>query len=158
GPAAEAAWPTAAGAYLTTHYRAVEVDMGVYPTTDYISGPLFKQLTARVGAVIGAGQSLEDAPLAVQGQSPASGLFAFDKYSSSYLLFDAIREDLGRNWRSNIDAWRGLMLLPHTQVVRLQTLGNRVTELELLVSGQKQFLRPQLLSDSCTVILAARTF
>src|SRR5438067_1525578 len=60
-PAAEAAWPTAAGAYLTTHYRAVEVEMGVYPTTDYISGPLFKQLEARVGAVIGAGQSIEDA-------------------------------------------------------------------------------------------------
>src|SRR5882724_11060668 len=131
--------------------------MGVQPTTDYISGALFDRLKARFGAVIGAGQSLEDAPLAVQGQSPQSGLFAFDKYSSAYLLFDAIREDLGRHWRNNIDAWRRLMLLPHTQVVRLQTLGNRVTELELLVNGQQQFLRPPLLSDSCQVILAAST-
>jgi choline dehydrogenase-like flavoprotein len=155
--AAEAAWPTDAVTYLTGHYDPVEIEMGVQPTTDYISGALFNRLKARFGAVIGAGQSLEDAPLAVQGKAPESGLFAFDKYSSAYLLFDAIREDLGRHWRNNIDAWRRLMLLPHTQVVRLQTLGNRVIELELLVNGQQQFLRPPLLSDSCQVILAAST-
>src|SRR5882724_1076030 len=156
-PAAEAAWSTDAVTYLTGHYDAVETEMGVQPTTDYISGALFDRLKARFGAVIGVGQSLEDAPLAVQGQSPESGLFAFDKYSSAYLLFDAIREDLGRHWRNNIDAWRRLMLLPHTQVVRLQTLGNRVTELELLVNRQQQFLRPSLLSESCAVVLAAST-
>src|SRR5439155_16323053 len=92
-----------------------------------------------------------------QGQSPESGLFPFDKYSSAYLLFDAIREDIGRHWRNNIDAWRRMMLLPRAQVVRLQTTGNRVTEIELRVNDQQQFLRPPLLSDSCTVILAAST-
>jgi hypothetical protein len=72
-------------------------------------------------------------------------------------LFDAIREDIGRHWRNNIDAWRRLMLLPRAQVVRLQTVGNRVTEIELLVNGQQQFLRPPLLSDNCAVVLAAST-
>src|SRR5262249_22842302 len=104
-----------------------------------------------------SGQSLEDAPLAVQGAAPESGLFPFDKYSSAYLLFDAIREDINRRWRDNIDAWRRLMLLPRAQVVSLRTSGNQVTEIELLVNGQQQFLRPPLLSTDCTVILAAST-
>jgi choline dehydrogenase-like flavoprotein len=156
-PAPQAAWPADAAAYLTANYGAVEVEMGVQPTADYISGPLFDRLKARFDGVKSAGQLIEDAPLAVQGQSPASGLFPFDKYSSAYLLFDAIREDIGRRWRDNIDAWRRLMLLPRAQVVRLQTSGDRVTELELLVNGQQQFLRPPLLSDHCSVILAAST-
>jgi hypothetical protein len=142
--------------------------MGVRPITDYISGPLYDKLSARLQAIIppaqrvkGAGQPAADdpfgAPLAVQGAAPESGLFPFDKYSSAYLLFDAIREDIGRRWRDNIDAWRHLMLLPRTQVVSLRTSGNRVTEIELLVNGQQQFLRPPLLSAACTVILAAST-
>ena len=156
-PAAQAVWPNAAATYLTSDYDAVEIEMGVRPTADYISGPLFERLKARFGGVIGSGQSLEDAPLAVEGQSPESGLFPFDKYSSAYLLFDAIREDIGKHWRNNIDAWRRLMLLPRAQVVRLQTLGSRVTEIELLVNGQQQFLRPPLLSETCAVVLAAST-
>ena len=114
-------------------------------------------MKARFGGVIGAGQLVEDAPLAVQGQAPESGLFPFDKYSSAYLLFDAIREDIGRRWRNNIDAWRHLMLLPRAQVVSLKTSGNRVTEIELRVNDQQQFLRPPLLSPDCTVVLAAST-
>jgi hypothetical protein len=114
-------------------------------------------LSARFASVISAGQLVEEAPLAVQGKAPESGLFPFDKYSSAYLLFDAIREDIGRRWRNNIDAWRRLMLLPRTQVVSLKTSGNRVTELELRVNGQQQFLRPPLISPDCTVVLAAST-
>jgi hypothetical protein len=33
----------------------------------------------------------------VQGQSPASGLFAFDKYSSVTVLIDAAREAAGQS-------------------------------------------------------------
>ncbi|MGA7613501.1 MAG: family 16 glycoside hydrolase, partial [Xanthobacteraceae bacterium] len=109
------------------------------------------------GSVISAGQLVEEAPLAVQGKAPESGLFPFDKYSSAYLLFDAIREDIGQRWRNNIDAWRRLMLLPRAQVVSLKTSGNRVTELELRVNDQQQFLRPPLLSSDCIVVLAAST-
>src|SRR6266851_1300186 len=167
-PTDQVAWPADAAAYLLANYRAVEEEMGVFPTTDYISGPLFSQLRSRFETVIGAGnlvrgagQPVTDdalaAPLAVQGAAPESGLFPFDKYSSAYLLFDAIREDIGRRWRNNIDAWRRLMLLPRAQVVNLRTSGNRVTEIELLVNGQQQFLRPPLLSESCAVVLAAST-
>ena len=167
-PADQARWPADAATYLLANYRAVEEEMGVWPTTDYISGPLYTQLRARFASVIGVGQLVwgagqpasEDplaAPLAVQGAAPASGLFPFDKYSSAYLLFDAVREDIGRRWRNNIDAWRHLMVLPRAQVVRLITTGNRVTEIELRVNDQQQFLRPPLLSPDCTVVLAAST-
>ncbi|MCU1225336.1 MAG: hypothetical protein JWQ42_3429 [Edaphobacter sp.] len=157
----EAAWPADAAAYLLANYRAVEEEMGVWPTTDYISGPLYDQLWTRFEGVIGAGQPVTEdalaAPLAVQGAAPESGLFPFDKYSSAYLLLDTIREDIGRRWRNNIDAWRRLMLLPRSQVVSLKTSGNRVTEVELLVNGQQQFLGSPLLSPDCTVVMAAST-
>jgi choline dehydrogenase-like flavoprotein len=156
-PADQASWPADAAAYLLANYEAVETEMGVRPTTDYISGSLFDRLNARLASVVGPGQSVAEAPLAVQGQSPESGLFPFDKYSSAYLLFDAVREDIGRRWRNNIDAWRHLMVLPRAQVVRLKTSGNRVTEIELLVNGRQQFLRPPLISSNCTVVLAAST-
>src|SRR5215471_12030903 len=156
-PPGEATWPADAANYLLANYEAVETEMGVRPTTDYISGSLFDKLRARFESVIAADQLVEEAPLAVQGKSPESGLFPFDKYSSAYLLFDAIREDIGRRWRNNIDAWRRLMLLPRTQVVSLKASGNRVTELELRVNNQQQFLRPPLISPDCTVVLAAGT-
>jgi choline dehydrogenase-like flavoprotein len=156
-PSGQVGWPKDVADYLLAHYEAVETEMGVRPTTDYISGSLFDALKARFGSVKSAGQSVEEAPLAVQGKAPESGLFPFDKYSSAFLLFDAIREDIGRRWRNNIDAWRRLMLLTRAQVVSLKTSGNRVTELELRVDGQQQFLRRPLLAPDCTVVLAAST-
>ena len=119
----EVAWPKDAADYLRANYRSVETEMGAWPTADYISGPLLDKLKTRFGSVVAAGQSVEDAPLAVMGQAPESGLFPFDKYSTAYMLLDAIREDIGRRWRNNIDAWRRLMLLTHAQVVRLKTSG-----------------------------------
>ena len=156
-PLDQAAWPADAVAFLNANYDDVAQEMGVQPTTDYISGPLYQQLLARFNAVKATSQSVGEAPLAVQGQSPDSGLFPFDKYSSAYLLFDAIREDIGKRWRNNIDAWRRLMLLTRAQVVSLTRSGNRVSEIELRVNGQQQFLRPPLVSPDCTVVLAAST-
>ena len=71
-PVGEAAWPADAAAYLLANYPSVETEMGVAPTTDYISGTLFEHLKVRFEAVAGAGQSVEDAPLAVQGAAPES--------------------------------------------------------------------------------------
>src|SRR5207247_7100351 len=42
-------------------------------------------------------------------------------------------------------------------VVRLTTSGNRVSEVELLVNGQQQFLRQPLISPDCIFVLAAGT-
>jgi hypothetical protein len=138
----------------------VELEMGTQPTDDFISekSELVKALRARFEAVLDP-KLVEAAPLSVQAQAPLSapGLFPFDKYSSAYLLFDAVRDDIGKRWRGNVDAWRRLMVLPRAQVVRLTTAGNRVTELELLVNDQQQFLRPPLISPECTVVLAAST-
>lgn len=159
-PANQVSWPGEAVTYLNANYRAVETEMGVWPTDDFISknGELVKALRARFEAVIDP-KLVEAAPLAVQAQAPLSapGLFPFDKYSSAYLLCDAIREDIDKHWRGNIDAWRRLMLLPRAQVVKLTPSNNRVTEIELLVNGQQQFLRAPLLSPDCTVVLAAST-
>lgn len=151
----EVSWPKDAADYLRANYRSVEIEMGVWPTADFISGPLPDKLKSRFESVVAAGQSVEDAPLAVMGQAPESGLFPFDKYSTAYMLLDAIREDIGRRWRNNIDAWRHMMLLTRAQVTRLKTSGSRVTELELRVDGQQQFLRAPLISPECTVVLAA---
>src|SRR5438128_675250 len=159
-PAGQVAWPSDAASYLQANYETVEKEMGAKPTDDFISGKseLVKALRAQFEAVIDP-KLVEDAPLSVQAQAPLSdpGLFPFDTYSSAYLLFDAVRDDVDRRWRDNVDAWRRLMVLPRAQVVRLTTAGNRVTELELLVNDQQQFLRPPLISPDCTVVLAAST-
>src|SRR6266851_2313706 len=111
-PAGQVSWPSDAATYLNATYRTVETEMGVFPTDDFISkkSELVKGLRARFEAVIDP-KLVEDAPLAVQAQAPVSapGLFPFDKYSSAYLLFDAIRQDIEKHWRGNIDAWRRLM-------------------------------------------------
>jgi hypothetical protein len=62
----------------------VESEIGVQPSTDFISGDLYDALEARFVAAgaatgnietgIGAG-GVEEAPLAVQGEAPVSGLF-----------------------------------------------------------------------------------
>src|SRR5438309_1016288 len=43
-PSNEAAWPIAAANYLLSNYQEVEIEMGVRPTADYISGSLFDTL------------------------------------------------------------------------------------------------------------------
>src|SRR5712692_1771660 len=86
-PVDQAAWPDDAAAYLAANYEKVETEIGVNPTADYISGSLFDQLISRFKDVKAPGQSVEAAPLAVQGKA-TEGIFPFDKYSSAYLLFD----------------------------------------------------------------------
>src|SRR5207245_1518336 len=101
---------------------AVEQEIGVVPSTDYITqATLFGALTtafnsARAGVT--EINSVGEAPLAVQGSAPASGVFPFDKFSSAPFLIDAIRNDVAAN-NSQGDRSRRLFLLPRTQVLRL---------------------------------------
>jgi choline dehydrogenase-like flavoprotein len=155
-------WPPELSAFLQSanhkndEYRLTEEETGVFPTTDYISGALFKELKKRFIAVKNAGMpnglavdAIEEAPLAVQGAPPASGLFSFDKYSSAPILADAIREAA-----ANPDWSRRLFLVPRAHVVRLQSTGQDVTRLEVYVDGQQRFLD---IPASSAIVLACGT-
>lgn len=142
-------WPPQGANYLSSVYAAVEREIGVTPSTDFISGDLFNALMNRVNALIGNVADLdnaEEAPLAVQGASPASGLFSFDKYSSAPILVDAIREAAAAP-----DSNRRLFLVPRAHVVRLYATGGAVTQLEAVVDGQRRFLP---INPNCAVVLA----
>jgi hypothetical protein len=59
----------------------LEQQTGVDVKTDFIQGPLFEALKQRVSTILQQNNvphldSVEDPPLAVQGQSPASGIFS----------------------------------------------------------------------------------
>ncbi len=133
-------------------YEVIERETGVFDKTDYISGPLnvelMKQFTA-ARASVPTLDAIEEAPLAVQGSAPASGLFSFDKYSSTPILTDAIREAA-----SNPDWRRRLFLVPRAHVVKLRTNAGVVTQLEVNVNGQQQILS---IPPTCAVVLAAGT-
>ena len=147
-----AQWPTELRTYLAANYSDTEQEIGVDPRTDFISGPLFDALFAKMQAVAGQVTSVdgvEEAPLAVQGQAPAPGLFSFDKFSSAPILCDAIREAA-----SDPDSTRRLFLVPRTHVTRLVTSGGRVTSIELSTDGQSKSLP---VSSTCAVVLASST-
>jgi hypothetical protein len=92
---------------------------------------------------------IEEAPLAIQGSAPASGLFSFDKYSSAPILIDAIREAA-----ESPDNERRLFYVPRTHVVKLHHNGGNVTMIEARVNGQQKFLN---VSPNCSVVLATGT-
>lgn len=152
-------WPVATAQFLNDHYLDVESETGVVPATDFISGPLFDVLfdafaaaaagTAGIETTIGT-NGVEVAPLAVQGDSPTSGLFSFDKFSSLPLLIDAIREDVAASGLD--DANRRLFLVPLAHVVKLHTAGGVVNAIEVEVAGQRQLLS---VGPDCAVILAS---
>jgi hypothetical protein len=146
-------WPQQIVDYLNSNYASVEREIGTSETTDYISGPLYDELKKKFDAVIATGintvDAAEEAPLAVQGSSPASGLFSFDKYSSAPILIDAIREAA-----ASPDSERRLFYVPRTQVVRLHTTGNKVSSVEVRTNGQQRFLP---LSPTCSVVIASGT-
>ncbi len=154
-------WPAATAAYLSANYGLVEEEMGVSPTTDFISGPLFTVLRSAFEAQtpgvanieLGLGNNGVDvAPLAVQGAAPAPGLFSFDKYSAMPNLIKAIREDVGNSGGN--DANRRLFLVPNAHVVRFFESGGSVHTLEVDTEGGRQFLSIQ---PSAAVVLAAST-
>ena len=145
-------WPKEVADYLRANYPRTELETGVSPTTDYISGDLFSALMAgmkKVQPQVATVDAIEEAPLAVQGAAPAPGLFAFDKYSSAPILTDAVREA-----SADPDARRRLFLASRTHVVRIHNSGGVITALELDSNGQRQFLP---IARDCAVVLALGT-
>ncbi|MEJ2592499.1 MAG: DUF1080 domain-containing protein, partial [Candidatus Thiodiazotropha sp.] len=112
-------------------YEYIERETGVFPVQDFINGPLYEALKSRAEDVVGSHQvamldSVLPPPIAVQGEGPGSGLFSFDKFSSLPLLLDSIREDCEIG--SAGDNLRRLFLVPHAEVLRLETFNGRVTQ------------------------------
>ncbi|HEY5931408.1 MAG TPA: GMC oxidoreductase [Nitrospira sp.] len=152
-------WPTATAQYLNANYLHVESETGVVPATDFISGDLFDALHDEFAAAatlvpnidVGIGTNgVEVAPLAVQGESPSSGLFSFDKFSALPLLIDTIREAVGSSGLN--DANRRVFLVPLAHVIKLHASNGNVHTLEVDVAGQRKFLP---VAPQCAVILAA---
>jgi choline dehydrogenase-like flavoprotein len=145
-------WPAATATLLGTSYPTVEREIGVDPSADFITGALYQALLARTQAVAGGVANVtavEEAPLAVQGAPPASGLFSFDKFSSAPILADAIREAAASS-----DASRRLFLVPRTHVLRMRATNGVLTGLDAVTNGRPVSLN---LAANCGVVLAAGT-
>ena len=152
-------WPKEVRDYLlsTQGYASTETETGVVPSTDYIvQTALYQALLKalqKAQANVKAVTVVSEAPLAVQGSSPASGVFPFDKFSSAPFLLDAIRDDASTNTAYG-DVSRRIFLVPRAQVHRLNVTGKSVTSLDLSVNGQRQSLQ---LAPGCAVVVANGT-
>src|SRR6266853_6628403 len=151
-------WPNEVSAYLKSAagYAATAQEIGTAVSTDFITQTaLFDALLAAIkGALPLAGiTEAGEAPLAVVGAAPRSGLFAFDKFSSAPFIMDAIRNDVGVNG-SGGDGRRRIFLVPRTQVHRLNMSGAAVSSLDISVAGVRQ---PLMVAPGCAVILANGT-
>jgi choline dehydrogenase-like flavoprotein len=154
-----AQWPTDVCDYLrsTEGYEEVEKEIGVVPSTDFI------QETDLYTALLNAFQSakasvpsvtlVREAPLAVQGSAPESGVFPFDKFSSAPFFIDAVRDDVATNTGGG-DVTRRLFFVPRAQVRRLVRTGDAVTGIELGVNGQPKTVT---LAPGCAVVIANGT-
>ena len=121
-------------------YPLINREIGTIPVSDFIKDTMmFQAIKDRAENVftnvaLENGSRLtavEDPPIAVQAESPLSGLFSFDKYSSLPLLTDAIRNDAAQS--NNNDANRRLLLVPNAQVIKLITDQGRVIGVEFVL-------------------------
>jgi choline dehydrogenase-like flavoprotein len=148
-----ALWPAAAADGLREHYGKAEEALGVVPSADFITGALYEELRRAFGIAAAAtahADGVAEAPLAVQGGQPASGLFSFDKYSSMTLLAQAIRDDVSAAGAD--DRRRRLFLVPNAHVIGLDYDGERVTSLEVWDGAQ---VRTLAIAPQAAVALAA---
>jgi choline dehydrogenase-like flavoprotein len=149
-----AQWPPSAAQYLKQNYSLLEQQTGVDVKTDFIQGQLFELVKARIDAAVQATPSLnldtvEDPPLAVQGQSPASGLFSFDKYSSITGLIEAVRQAAAAP-----DTDRRLFVVPNCHVTGLSVENGAVSAVNVEVAGGARSLAVR---PGCAVIIALGT-
>ena len=137
-------WPNDLVTYLkgAGGYGSTATEIGTATTTDFISKTaLFNALLSGISTAIPLDgiTDVGEAPLAVQGAAPRSGLFAFDKFSSAPFIMDAIRNDVAVNAGYG-DLSRRIFLVPRTQVHRLNVTGNAVASIDMSVAGVRQLL------------------
>jgi Rieske Fe-S protein len=148
-------------------YEYSEREIGAYPVSDFINGDLYQALKQRAEKVVADRKvpllkQVIEPPLAVQGESPGSGLFSFDKFSSVPALLDSVRED--DDLANHNDALRRLFLVPHTEVLKLETHGGRVHQLVAAIADpsapndhKKARVVRLNLKSSAMVVLAGNT-
>lgn len=156
-----AKWPSSLQGALPALYDVLEREIGVVPTADFITGPLHAALKTRFEAAGSAVANIEsglgtngvsDAPLAVQAAPPASGLFSFDKFSSTPVLTQAIRQDAGASGGN--DSARRLMLVPNTRALRIDSFGGSAHSVEVAEQGVRRTIP---LAPGGQVVLACST-
>ncbi|MEJ2453681.1 MAG: DUF1080 domain-containing protein [Candidatus Thiodiazotropha sp.] len=165
-------WPPEIESYLfqtgqAGGYEYAELETGVFPVQDFINGPLYDALKSRAESVLDNQlvpnlDAVLPPPIAVQGEAPGSGLFSFDKFSSLPLLLDSIREDCEIG--SAGDHLRRLFLVPHAEVLKLETRNARVQQVVVaLADASEPHDRSRArvvrltLKSSALVILAGNT-
>ncbi|MDB6155597.1 MAG: hypothetical protein JWL90_4050 [Chthoniobacteraceae bacterium] len=166
-----ARWPKEVRDFLLSPdgYSKIARQIGTEPTADYVQGELTDALLQKAGQIVAAGTvptlvRAVNAPIAVQADTPESGLFSMDKFSSLPLLLDSVREDAEDGGQFNQS--RNLFVVPHAQVLRLETDQGRVKEIVILERKPSQNPeRPGLmqkvvrlkLNGAAMVVLAGNT-
>lgn len=168
-------WPTEAVEYLyrkgeADGYEYIEREIGTWPIADFINGELFDILKRRtVNLLEQQPQKVPDLrsapldpPIAVSGNSPGSGLFSMDKFSSLPLLLDAVRRDSEE--AGGDDKKRRLFLVPYAEVLKLETTDSVVSQVVVALRNpadpeNKRAARIErlTLSPGATVLLAGNT-
>jgi Domain of Unknown Function (DUF1080)/GMC oxidoreductase len=133
-----AQWPQEVRDFLLSPegYALVARQIGTNVTADYVHGPLMDRLKTIAEQIVADGTvphltRVVDAPIAVHALGPESGLLPMGKFSSLHPLLDSIREDAESC--GGFGGNRFLFLVPHTEVLRIETVEGRATTLVLAV-------------------------
>ncbi|BAZ27083.1 hypothetical protein NIES4073_79990 [Kalymmatonema gypsitolerans NIES-4073] len=145
-------------------YEFIEREIGAYPVQDFINGSLYDALFKSGKNIIEKQRvpslkAVLPPPIAVQGESPVSGLFSIDKFSSLPLLLDSIREA-----KEKPDQSSKLFLVPYAEVLKLETVNGVVTQVVVALvdpSAPKDKSKARVvrlnLKPSAIVIIAGNT-
>ncbi|MBW4448288.1 MAG: DUF1080 domain-containing protein [Spirirestis rafaelensis WJT71-NPBG6] len=145
-------------------YEFIEREIGAYPVQDFIKGSLYDALFKSGKDIIEKQRvpslkAVLPPPIAVQGESPVSGLFSIDKFSSLPLLLDSIREAKEKG-----DLSSKLFLVPYAEVIKLETVNGVVTQVVVALvdpSAPKDKSKARVvrlnLKPSAMVIIAGNT-
>jgi choline dehydrogenase-like flavoprotein len=133
-----AQWPQEVRDFLLSPegYAEVARQIGTDVTADYVHGPLKDRLKTIAEQIVADGivphlTRVVEAPIAVHAEGPESGLLPMGKFSSLHPLLDSIREDAESS--DGFVRNRFLFLVPHAEVLRIETADGRATTLVLAV-------------------------
>ena len=148
------AWPEEVKKHLNNRYQDVEEEIGAKKTTDLIYGKLFDDLLVLLEEKLPPHNNLQlsAAPVAVSVDSPASGLYSPDAYSSLGGLLAAIRLEASLDIPLDL---KSIFLVPNTLAYHLETKNGRVVQINVIEDPDGTKTKNSFkLSPQCDVILA----